>query len=70
MPGEKNEGETKNRILFRDRDRRDGTQERVLCLRWGVAGVYEWKEKFSAGDDSVRQIGHESTGLEPPVLIK
>lgn len=40
MPGEKNEGETKNRMLFRDRDRRDGTQERVLCLR----GEWERKE--------------------------
>lgn len=59
MPGEKNEGETKNRILFRDSDRRDGTQERVLSLRWGVVGV---EEEFSAGDDSVRQIGHKSTG--------
>jgi hypothetical protein len=42
MPGEKNEGETKNRILFRDSDRRDGTQERVLSLRWS----WEWKRSF------------------------
>lgn len=43
MPGEKNEGETKNRILFRDSDRRDGTQEE--CCVWDGES-WEWKRSF------------------------